>query len=92
MIDQLDRPQRQHLLLLLIEDIHLTGRQVKIRLRIPLDPADPGPTQPGPRRPAPSRAPPPSSQDRLSSVGGDDFGTVDEPVDHGGGEKREAGS
>ena len=36
-------PQRQQLLRLLIEDVHVTGWQVKIRLRIPLDPPDPGP-------------------------------------------------
>jgi len=70
-IDQLDRPRKQHLLRLLIEDIHVTGWQVKIRLRIPLDPPDPGPTHPRPRRPAPSPATPPlSNQDRLRSAGG----------------------
>ena len=70
-IDQLDRPQRQQLLRLLIEDVHVTGWQVKIRLRIPLDPPDPGQTRPRPRRPAPSPTRPPavSSQDRLRSVG-----------------------
>ena len=64
-IDQLDRPQRQQLLRLLIEDVHVTGWQVKIRLRIPLDPPDPGQTRPGPRRPAPSPTRPQevSSQD-----------------------------
>jgi DNA invertase Pin-like site-specific DNA recombinase len=87
-IDQLDRPQRQQLLRLLIEDVHVTGWQVKIRLRIPLDPPDPGQTRPGPRRPAPSPTRPPavSSQDRLRSVGGDHLGVVDEPVDHRGGD------
>jgi len=66
-IDQLDQPQKQHLLRLLIEDVHVTGWQVKIRLQIPLDPPDPGQGQPGPRR----LGPPPgvSSQDRLRSVG-----------------------
>jgi site-specific DNA recombinase len=87
-IDQLDRPQRQQLLRLLIEDVHVTGWQVKIRLRIPLDPPDPGQTRPEPAHPAPSPTRPPavSSQDRLRSVGGDDFGVVDEAVDHGGGD------
>jgi hypothetical protein len=28
---------------LLIEDVHVTGSHVQIRLRIPLDPPDPGP-------------------------------------------------
>ena len=51
-IDQLDQPQKQHLLRLLIEDVHVTGWQVKIRLRIPLDPPDPGPLRPGPTDPA----------------------------------------
>ena len=70
-IDQLDQPQKQHLLRLLIEDVHVTGWQVKIRLRIPLDPPDPGQARPGPRRPGPSPTTPPavSSQDRLRSVG-----------------------
>ncbi len=40
-IDELDRPQRQQLLRLLIEDVHVTGYQAKIRLRIPLDPQTP---------------------------------------------------
>jgi site-specific DNA recombinase len=87
-IDQLDRPQRQQLLRLLIEDVHVTGWQVKIRLRIPLDPPDPGPTRPGPRRPAPwpTRPPDMSTKDRLRSVGGEDVGVVDDAVDHGGGD------
>jgi site-specific DNA recombinase len=71
-IDQLDRPQRQQLLRLLIEDVHVTGWHVQIRLRIPLDPPDPGPSRPRPTRPAPSPVTPPgvSSQDRLRSVRG----------------------
>ena len=69
--DQLDQPQKQHLLRLLIEDVHVTGWQVKIRLRIPLDPPDPDQGQPRPTRPGPSPATTPgvSSQDRLRSVG-----------------------
>jgi site-specific DNA recombinase len=71
-IDQLDRPQKQQLLRLLIEDVHVTGWQVKIRLRVPLDPPDPGPTRPGPKRkpPLPTTRPTVSSQDRLRSAGG----------------------
>ena len=86
-IDQLNRPQKQQLLRLLIEDVHVTGWQVKIRLRIPLDPPDSGQTRPGPARPAPSPTRPPavSSQDRLRSVGVDDLGMMHEPVDHRGG-------
>jgi site-specific DNA recombinase len=87
-IDQLDRPQRQQLLRLLIEDVHVTGWQVKIQLRIPLDPPDPGQTRPRPRRPTPSPTRPPavSSQDRLRSVGVDEVGVVQQPVDGGGGQ------
>jgi hypothetical protein len=69
-IDQLDRPQKQQQLRLLIEDVHVTGWQVKIRLRVPLDPPDPGPTRPGPKRnaPLPTTRPTVSSQDRLRSA------------------------
>jgi site-specific DNA recombinase len=72
-IDQLDRPQKQQLLRLLIEDVHVTGWQVKIRLRVPLDPPDPGPTRPGPKRnaPLPTTRPTVSSQDRLRSADAD---------------------
>jgi hypothetical protein len=70
-IDELDRRQRQQLLRLLIEDVHVTGCQAKIRLRIPLDPQTPA-------RPAPDCIPrhhrqqdqPCQAQDRLRSVGG----------------------
>jgi site-specific DNA recombinase len=69
-IDHLDRPQKQELLRLLIEDVHVTGWHVKIRLRIPLDPPGPGQNH----RPIPP-APPAGSQevstkDRLRSAGG----------------------
>jgi hypothetical protein len=89
-IDQLDRPQKQQLLRLLIEDVHVTGWQVKIRLRIPLDPPDPAQTRPGPARPAPSPTRPPavSSQDRLRSVGEQDHRAVQQPVEHGGRDHR----
>jgi hypothetical protein len=51
-VDQLDRPQRLHQLLrLMIEDVHVTGWHVQIRLRIALDPPDPGPSHPQPTRP-----------------------------------------
>jgi site-specific DNA recombinase len=85
-IDQLDRPQRQHLMRLLIEDVHVTGSHVQIQLRIPLDPPDPDSNGPH-RRPSPKPTERSvSSQDRLRSLGGDDFGVVDEPVDHGRGD------
>ena len=70
-IDQLDNTQREHLLRLLIDDVHVTGWHVQIHLRIPLDAPDADHTRPGPNRPTP----PPSgrrrvsSQDRLRSVG-----------------------
>jgi hypothetical protein len=67
-IDTLDFTQRQTLLRLLVEDVHVTGWHVQIRLRIPLDdgpdsrppPPDPttDPDQPGPM----------STQDRLRSL------------------------
>ena len=70
-IDQLDQPQKQQLLRLLIEDVHVTGWHVTIRLRIPLDPPDPDPARPEPTRPAPVTATQPalSNQDRLRSAG-----------------------
>ncbi len=68
-INQLDRPQRQQLMRLLIEDVHVTGSHVEIQLRIPLDPPDPsgtGPHTPGPKPTGRSV----SSQDRLRSLSG----------------------
>jgi hypothetical protein len=44
-IDNLDDTQKQQLLRLLIEDIHVTGWHVQIRLRIALDPPPPQPPQ-----------------------------------------------
>ena len=86
-IDTLDDTQKQQLLRLLIEDVRVTGWHVQIRLRVALDPPPPhpaGPTGP-PANPSPHRRPVRvSTQDRLRSVGGDDFGVVDEAVDHGG--------
>jgi site-specific DNA recombinase len=69
-IDQLDRQQRQHLMRLLIEDVHVTGSHVQIQLRIPLDPPNPDDTEP--RRPGAGPTPTDpsvSSQDRLRSLG-----------------------
>jgi site-specific DNA recombinase len=70
-IDQLDPTQKQQLLRLLIEEVHVTGWHVQIRLRIALDhpPTDPAETSPEPNQPGP---PPPqpqlSSKDRLRSL------------------------
>ena len=86
-IDTLDDTQKQQLLRLLIEDVRVTGWHVQIRLRIALDPPPPHPTGPtNPKgKPSSPHPRPVSSQDGLRSVGGDDFGVVDEAVDHGGG-------
>jgi site-specific DNA recombinase len=72
-IDQLDAAQQQKLLRLLIEDVQVTGWQVQIRLRIPLD--DP-PQGAQPRDPEPHPSPahcddttaPVSTKDRLRSL------------------------
>jgi site-specific DNA recombinase len=80
-IDQLNREQRQQLMQLLIEDVHVTGSHVHIQLRIPLDPPDPS-HAPHTPAPEPDGARSVSSKDRLRSAGGDDVGVVDEPVDH----------
>jgi len=91
-IDQLDRPQRQQLMRLLIEEVHVTGAHVQIQLRIPLEPPDPdsGPGKPGPHTTGPQ---PVSSQDRLRSLREELVAVVDEPVeqrlgDDGVGEQR----
>jgi site-specific DNA recombinase len=68
-IDQLDRPQRQQLMRLLIEDVHVVGSHVRIQLRIPLDPPNPG-GRPDKSRPKPTSPRSVSSQDRLRSIGG----------------------
>jgi site-specific DNA recombinase len=88
-IDQLNDVQKQQLLRLLIEEVHVTGWHVQIQLRIALDPPRPDPQHPsGPTDPTapPTQTQPMSTEDRLRSVGGDDFGVVDEAVDQGGGE------
>jgi site-specific DNA recombinase len=73
-IDQLDHTQRQKLIRLLIEDVQVTGWNVKIRLRIPLDdPPDSDQThrQTSPPGPAPADSDPPvSTEDRLRSLHG----------------------
>ena len=65
MIDTLDFDQKQTLLRLVVEEVHVTGWHVQIRLRIPLDdnPDDP------PRPPNPDRPGPVSTEDRLRSLG-----------------------
>jgi site-specific DNA recombinase len=61
-LDSLDFEQLQQLLRLVVEDVRVTGWNVDIRLRIPLDDTPP------PK--GPSCSPHPSSQDRLRSLGG----------------------
>jgi site-specific DNA recombinase len=48
-IDTLDFDQKQALLRLVVEDVHVTGWHVQIRLRIPLDDNPPAPPNPQPR-------------------------------------------
>ena len=72
-IDQLDAVQKQQLLRLLIEEVHVTGWHVEIRLRIALDPPQqdpPGPAGPHHRPTQPPQPRPVSSQDGLRSIGG----------------------
>jgi site-specific DNA recombinase len=73
-IDHLDPEQKQKLLRLLIEEVRVTGWNVQIQLRIPLDAEsqDQPPPGGGPR------------QDRLRSIRGDDVRMMHEPVDRGG--------
>src|SRR6266704_1114472 len=64
--DGLDFDQRQRLLRLVVEHVRVTGRQVDIHLRIPLDkPPDDQPPARGP-----SDQPRPSTDVRLRSLGG----------------------
>ena len=69
-LDDLNFTDRQKLLRLIIEEVRVTGWDVDIRLRIPLD--EPPPAQPpGPTPPKGRGRPRPlSSQDRLRSLGG----------------------
>ena len=67
MIDTLDFTQKQTLLRLVVEEVHVTGWHVQIRLRIPLDDNPDGP--PRPPNPDPDRPSPMSTEDRLRSLG-----------------------
>ena len=65
-IDKLNFQQRQQLLRLVVEEVHVTGWQVVIQLRIPLDSPDPTgrdrtPRPPHPPRPGRRRVPDPPS-------------------------------
>ena len=74
MIDTLDFDQKQTLLRLVIEEVHVTGWHVQIRLRIPLDDNPDGPPRPPNPDPGPDRSGPVSTEDRLRSLGSDQLG------------------
>ena len=63
-IDQLDPEGKQKLLRLLVEEVRVTGWNVQIQLRIPLDAESQD-------QPPPSHGPSVSSQDRLRSIRGE---------------------
>jgi hypothetical protein len=67
-IDTLDFDQKQTLLRLVVEEVHVTGWHVQIRLRIPLDDPD-GPPRPPNPDPGPDQPGPLSTKDRLRSLG-----------------------
>jgi site-specific DNA recombinase len=68
-IDTLDFAQKQALLRLLVEEVHVTGWHVQIRLRIPLDDNPDRPPRPPDPTPDPDQDNPASTQDRLRSLG-----------------------
>jgi site-specific DNA recombinase len=68
-IDTLDFAQKQTLLRLVVEDVHVTGWHVQIRLRIPLDDKPDSPPLPPNPRPDPDQDGQVSTQDRLRSLG-----------------------
>ena len=68
-IDTLDFDQKQTLLRLIVEEVHVTGWHVQIRLRIPLDDNPDGPPRPPNPNPGPDRPGPMSTKDRLRSLG-----------------------
>jgi site-specific DNA recombinase len=69
-IDALNFEQRQKLVRLLVEQVRVTGPNVQIHLRIPLD--EPSPEEDTPTDPSstPSGRPAASNQSRLRSLGG----------------------
>ena len=88
-LDGLDFDKQQKLLRLVIDEVRVTGWNVEIRLRIPLDqPIPTPPTNPRSRRRKPRAQDPKeavSSSDRLRSLGGEHDASVQEPVEHGPG-------
>ena len=67
-IDNLDDTQKQQLLRLLIEDVHVTGWHVQIRLRIALDPPPTRPDRTRPTQPAHHHQPAPRCQPKTVCV------------------------
>jgi len=68
-IDTLDFDQKQTLLRLVVEEVHVTGWHVQIRLRIPLDDHPDGPPHPPNPNAGLNRPGPVSTEDRLRSLG-----------------------
>ena len=68
-IDTLDFDQKQTLLRLVVDDVHVTGWHIQIQLRIPLDDGPDGPSRPPNPNPGPDRPGPVSTEDRLRSLG-----------------------
>jgi DNA invertase Pin-like site-specific DNA recombinase len=68
-IDTLDFTQKQTLLRLVVDEVHVTGWHAQIRLRIPLDDNPDNPTRPPNPDPDPDRPGPVSTEDRLRSLG-----------------------
>jgi site-specific DNA recombinase len=64
-IDTLDFEQRQRLLRLIVEHVRVSGWQVELQLRIPLDPDD------SPKAPRGARRSSAFNEDRLRSLGAD---------------------
>ena len=87
-MESLDFAQRQKLLRLVIEEVRVTGWDVEIRLRIPLDEGPPEP--PAPPGPGDHDGPRPtvSSDDRLRSLGVELVGGGLQPIDGGLGKQR----
>ena len=91
-LDGLDFDQQQKLLRLVIDEVRVTGWNVEIRLRIPLDqPSPTPPTNPRPRRREPRAQDPKeavSSNDRLRSLGRDMVRAVYDAVEDRFGDDR----
>ena len=85
-IDTLDFDQKQTLLRLVVEDVHVTGWHIQIQLRIPLDDGPDGQSRPPGSTPDPDDPGPMSTQDRLRSLGAEHVAVVQQSVEDGGGQ------